>query len=186
MALQRHQILFIGGGETFESESAYMEFLRQKKYDPYARRADWRKWVIDGLSDNFESFIIDMPCRQNASYEAWKISFEKIIPYLNEEKTIIVGHSLGGIFIAKYLSENTFPKHLTQLHLIAPVLDNEGLVGESVGSFAFDTKHLPNLALGSDEVHIWSSVDDPIVPYNHAERYHAGIKGSILHTFENR
>lgn len=125
MAPPKHQILFIGGGETFESESAYMDFLCQKKYDPYARRADWRKWVMDGLSDNFESFIIDMPCRQNASCPAWKISFEKIIPYLNGEKTIIVGHSLGGVFIAKYLSENTFPKHLAQLHLIAPVLDNE-------------------------------------------------------------
>jgi predicted alpha/beta hydrolase family esterase len=66
-----------------------------------------------------------MPCRENASYPAWKIWFEKIFPYLNEENIIIVAHSLGGIFISKYLSENAFPKHLAQLHLVAPVLDDE-------------------------------------------------------------
>lgn len=163
-----------------------MDYLVQWEYNPYKRFPSWKKWIIDGLSDRFESFAPDMPCKQKAEYEAWKIWFEKLFPYLNNQKTILIGNSLGSIFIAKYLSENTFPKHLAQLHLIAPVLDNEGLVGESIGSFAFDTNRLPNLASQSDEVHIWSSVDDPVVPYNHAERYHAGIQDSKLHTFQNR
>lgn len=163
-----------------------MEFLRQKRYDPYTRFPNWKNWLTEGLSDRFESFSPDMPAKQNASYPAWKIWFEKLLPYLNDQKVIIVGTSLGSIFITKYLSENTFPKHIEQLHLVGPVFDNEGLVGESVASFAFDTKNLVNIAPQSDKVHIWSSMDDPVVPYNHAERYHKAMEGSVLHTFENR
>ncbi|MDD5377277.1 MAG: alpha/beta hydrolase [Candidatus Gracilibacteria bacterium] len=182
----KHQIIFIHGGETFDSDAAYMDFLARWEYDPCKRFPSWKKWVMDGLSDRFESFTPDMPCKQKAEYGAWKIWFEKLFPYLGDQKTILVGHSLGGIFVAKYLSENTFTKRLAQVHLIAPVLDNEGLVGESVGSFVFDPKHLPNLASQSDEVHIWSSLDDPVVPRSHAERYHAAIPGSELHTFSDR
>lgn len=182
----KHQLIFIHGGEAFENEEVYLQYLVDTEYDPYAKRPNWKKWLADGLSDCFESFSPAMPSKQNASYPAWKIWFEKLFPYLNDQKLVIIAHSLGGIFIAKYLSENTFPKPITELHLIAPVLDNEGLIGESIASFAFDVKNLPNLASQADKVHIWSSTDDPVVPRSHSERYHKVIENSILHTFETR
>ena len=163
-----------------------LQYLTDTEYDPYSRRPSWKKWLADGLSDRFESFVLSMPSTQNASYPAWKIWFEKLFPYLNDQKTVLVGNSLGGIFLAKYLGENTFPKRISELHLVAPVLDNEGLIGESVATFAFDIKNLSHLASQADQIHIWSSLDDPVVPRSHAERYHATIAGSILHTFENR
>lgn len=185
--LQRHQIVFVHGGETFDSYEAYIDFLTQTEYNPRKRFVSWKHWLKDGLSDRFESFSPDMPLKLNAQYPEWKIWFGKIFPYLNNQKSIIVGHSLGGVFLAKYLSENTFPKRITQIHLVAPVLDNEGMPEEeSVGSFALDADLLPNLAKQSDEVHIWASTDDPIVPYNHSERYHKAIPGSVLHTFSDR
>ena len=46
--------------------------------------------------------------RTNARYEEWKIWFERMIPFLNDN-VILVGHSLGGIFFVKYLSENLLP-----------------------------------------------------------------------------
>jgi len=186
MAPSRHQIIFIGGWEAFENEEAYLRFLEAEDYDPYVKYSNWKKWLADGLSDRFESFSPTMPAKQNAFYPAWKIWFEKLFPYLNDEKLIIIAHSLGGIFIAKYLSENAFPKRLAQLHLVAPVLDNEWLVGESIASFAFDTTKLSRLTEQSDEIHIWSSVDDPVVPCSHSERYHQAIENSILHTFDTR
>ncbi|NOZ43581.1 MAG: hypothetical protein GXP45_00120 [bacterium] len=69
-----------------------------------------------------------MPNKQRADYHARKIWFEKLFPYINsskESKLILIGHSLGAIFLAKYLSENTFPKTIDQLHLISSVFDNE-------------------------------------------------------------
>jgi hypothetical protein len=31
------------------------------------------------------------------------------------------------MFLVKYLSENNFPKKINQLHIVSPVLDNQGL-----------------------------------------------------------
>jgi predicted alpha/beta hydrolase family esterase len=66
-----------------------------------------------------------MPDTQNSYYPAWKIWFEKYFQYLGENKLIVIGHSLGGIFLAKYLSENKFPRCIDSLHLVSPVYNNE-------------------------------------------------------------
>jgi hypothetical protein len=39
-------------------------------------------------------FIPEMPNQDFASYKAWKIWFEKIFSYLNDEGVILIGHSL--------------------------------------------------------------------------------------------
>ena len=44
--------------------------------------------------------------------------FEKALPYFGEEN-ILIGHSLGGSFLLKYLSEH-FLENISQVHLVAP------------------------------------------------------------------
>ena len=87
----------------------------------------------------------------------------------------------------KYLSESGFPRGVDALHLVAPVLDNQGLnSGESVGSFSFSHAGLPHLHKAIPHIHIWGSTDDTLVPYDHAVRYHISTIGSVLHTFHDR
>jgi hypothetical protein len=50
-----------------------------------------------------------MPNPMNARYNEWKILFKKIVLLL-DDNVILIGHSLGAIFLVKYLSENKFPK----------------------------------------------------------------------------
>ena len=57
-----------------------------------------------------------MPNKGNAVYEEWKMIFEKFALALSPD-TIYVGHSLGGIFLAKYISENTL--NTGMVHLIS-------------------------------------------------------------------
>jgi predicted alpha/beta hydrolase family esterase len=116
--------------------------------DPLEFSPSWKKWLSDGLSDHFETIKIDMPNTMNAKYEEWKVWFEKYFPHIHgthhhrahrttlervEEKKldphvstrlILIGHSLGGIFLMKYLSLSGFPRGVDALHLVAPVLDN--------------------------------------------------------------
>jgi predicted alpha/beta hydrolase family esterase len=66
-----------------------------------------------------------MPNGRMASYTARKIWFEKLFPYLNDEKTILIGHSLGATFLLKYLSENIFPQSISKLCLVASSIDEE-------------------------------------------------------------
>ena len=71
-----------------------------------------------------------MPLQDNAKYEEWKILFERYIPHL-KDNVILMGNSLGGIFLAKYLSENKFPKKILSTYLTCPPFDNTVLVASN-------------------------------------------------------
>jgi predicted alpha/beta hydrolase family esterase len=180
------QLIFIGWWEAFDKEENFYTFLENKTFELSSTRKRWRDWIGWALSGHFEVIEPRMPCKDNAKYRAWKIWFEKIFPYLRDEEIILVGSSLGGLFLAKYLSENTFPKPISQLHLVAPVFDNSGLVGETVGDFVLDPSLLPHIEEQAEHIHIYASTDDPICPFTHGQRYHQQLKKSVLHTFDNR
>lgn len=183
---KKHQILLIWWGETFDTTESYLNFLENYPYDIMEKPKSWKWWLLSWLSDNFEGIRVEMPATQNSYYRAWKIWFEKYFQYLWENKIILIWHSLGGIFLAKYLSENIFPKEIHSLHLIAPVFDNIGLKWESTGSFWFNSSELINLSNQVAEIHLWHSTDDTIVPFEHSMKFHTMLDKSILHKFEDR
>lgn len=88
-----------------------------------------------------------MPNKNLANYAIWKMWFEKHIPFLDPEKLVIIGHSLGGMFLTKQLAENEFPIQISQLHLVAPVFDAEGLPeGDNYpGDFAYEVNDIKNI-----------------------------------------
>lgn len=184
--MKHGQIIFIRWGEVFESEEDYYTYLEQRAYHPYEQKKSWRDWIGWALSNHFDIIEPSMPSKDNARYRAWKIWFEKIFPYLSDGEIILIGSSLGGLFLAKYLSENGFPKNISQIHLIAPVYESEWLHLERVGDFALDHTLTPSLSGISREIHIYVSSDDPICPPSHAEKYHQMIRWSHIHRFENR
>ncbi len=182
----KHQILMIGWGETFDTTQEYLDFLQSYEFDLWEKHKSWKGWLLSWLSDDFDWIRVNMPDTQNAYYPAWKIWFEKYFAYFGDNKLIIIWHSLGGIFLAKYLSENQFPKHIDSIHLVSPVFDNSGLQWESTASFGFDPNNLKNITNQCNNIHLWHSKDDNIVPYKHSMKYHTNLIWSIFHTFENR
>lgn len=167
----KKQLIFIRGGEAFDTEEDFWEFLKKRSYNPFDTRKSWRDWIGWALSEDFEVMEPTMPNKQNAQYKAWQIWFEKLFPYLNEEQLVLVGHSLGGLFLAKYLSENTFPKKIHQLHLVAPVFDSTGLVGEGVGDFVLEPSKLPQVQQQCTHIFLYQSQDDTVCPPYHGRRY---------------
>lgn len=184
--MNKHQIIMIWGWEAFDNQEDYLRSLESYPLDIGESYKSWKWWLISGLSDEFECIRVTMPDTQNSYYPAWKIWFEKYFQYIWDQKLILIGHSLGGIFLTKYLSENIFPRHIDFLHLVSPVFDNTGLQWESTATFAIDTKKLENIPNQVSEIHLWHSKDDPVVPFMHSEKYHNEFQTSILHTFENR
>lgn len=186
---KKHQVIFIRGGEVFETKKQFYDYLKNCPYDPYKTRRTWRDWLEWSLSENFDSFAPLMPNKQWADYEAWKIWFEKLFPYLNKKKNIkliLIGQSLGGIFLAKYLSENKFPKKIDQLHLVSPVFDNEGITTEKIANFKFKPSNLKNIEPQADKIFLYHSADDPYVPIEHSLRYLKYLKKAEFFRFENR
>lgn len=88
----------------------------------------------------------------------------------------------------KYLSENDFPKHIDQLHLVAAVVDETDMPDEEkyLGDFLFDVEKMKNIQDQVGKVFVYHSTDDPVVPYSHAERLLSYLPAEKLISFTDR
>lgn len=85
-------------------------------------------------------------------YKIWKKEFER-----NDitAETILVGHSCGGGFLVRWLSENKEVK-VGKVVLVAPWLDPENSIDTDFFNFQID----PNLATRTAGLTVFSSTDD--------------------------
>ena len=182
----KKQILFIHGGYTFESNKDYLSFLKKYELDPYRKKAYWIVWMALKLKHKYEVLIPDMPCEKNAKYEEWKIWFEKYIPFIKDKNPILIGHSLGAIFLLKYFSENSFPKKVFQLHLVSSAIYDEGLSPEKLASFKSNIKKIKDIEKKCKELHLWHSKDDKTCLFKNSEVIKKIIPNANFHIFENK
>src|SRR5690606_37008181 len=126
----------------------------------YERLKPARRWKDTVIESFPEADILtpSMPNAQNAQYDEWKIMFEKIIPFFGTDVRLI-GHSLGGMFLAKYLHETQLPSPVQQLILLAAGYNDDI---HSYGSFAVESA--AGLENSADEIHLFHSKDDFVVP----------------------
>jgi len=178
----KKQIIYIHGGDSFDSYEDYIKYLKETEFsiDWFLPRKRWIDDMINELNNDYQFFMPQMPCKQNANYEEWKIWFEKMLPFINDG-VILIGHSQGGIFLAKYLSENNYPKKISALMLVAPVHNNT----PEVGSFRLE-KSLKNVLGQCNEIHLFLSKDDFVVPFSESEEYKKELPNAQMHIFEER
>jgi len=173
------QILFLHGGESFSDYEHYLEWLKTKELDyerlKYAPR--WREWVAQQAA-GCDVLTPNMPNAFNAVYDEWVIYFEKMLPLLIVDVTL-VGHSLGGMFLAKYFHTHTLPK---KVHRIVLVAARYG--GNEDGSFVVTSAK--GVEKSAEEVHLFHSEDDLLVPYADMEDFKKDIPTAIVHSFKNR
>lgn len=125
-----------------------------------------------------------MPNKTNAQYLEWKIMFEKILKIINME-IVLIGHSLGALFLAKYLSENPIDKDVTNLHLVSGPFDNSGLCDEDLGTFSL-SNDLSKVNDVTRNIYIYHSNDDIVVPVAHAHKYKNALSKAKLEIFDGR
>ena len=124
------QVFFVHGGMTFKNKKDYLHFLKTREVS-IKKKIYWTGDFFEkSLGKNFEIITPRMPQQDDAKYGEWKIYFERFFPQLRNN-IILIGASLGGIFLAKYLSENKFPKKILSIYLICPPYDNS-LPGEDL------------------------------------------------------
>ena len=180
----KKQILIIHGGRTFNKDEDYLNYL--KALDVHLERyllTGWKKNLQKNLADKFDVFLPEMPNKTNARYEEWKLMFERIAMKLDDE-VILIGHSMGGIFLAKYLAENKFKKKIKALYILSAPFHVEGM-DEDLGDFRLpsDLSAVPKQV---SNIFIYHSADDPIVPFEHAELFKKEWPGAELVRFEDR
>lgn len=183
----KKQVMFIHGGNAFSRYAAFSEYLVtasiEGSLEEHPRR--WKDVLREGFGDGYEVFLPTMPNKQNAKYVEWKQWFERHIPSLRDG-AVLIGHSLGGYFLAKYLCENTLPVRVRALILVAAPFEPADFDGEDGGDFNFDTKKLSQLEMQADEIAIFHSKDDEVVSFAHALKYQKALPSTELVSFENR
>ncbi len=181
------QIFLVHGGDTFKTYKDYLRYLKTRTVSLHKDR--WQDAYLDKkLGRKFEIIRPRMPLSDNAKYEEWKIHFERFFPYLRNN-IILIGSSLGGMFLAKYLSEKKFPKKISAVFLVCPPFDDTvtGEPGESLATARFKLK--PNLSLlekNAKKLILMFSADDPVVPISHAEKYRKKLKNAKIVIYKSK
>lgn len=181
MDQSKRQVVFIHGGDAFRDPNKLYEMLRSRNFNPYEEKQSWREQLIKDIEVTHECHALRMPNSYWADYEAWKIWFEKLLPYLRDG-VILVGHSLGGSFLFRYLSENKLPVRISQLHLLAPAITHL----EDCEGFLIDVENWSGFLSSIDNVHLWHSKDDTIVPISHSEVVAEIYPSANFHHFTDR
>jgi predicted alpha/beta hydrolase family esterase len=178
------QIFYIHGGMTFKNRKDYLSYLKNKEIST-EKKIRWSDDYLDKeLGKNFEIIRPRMPLQEDAKYEDWKIWFERFIPHLRNN-VILVGGSLGGIFLAKYLSENKFAKKILSTYLICPPFDDTVIGEDLVGGFKLKND-LSLLEKNSKNLYLMFSKDDPSVPVSHAEKYGKKLKNAKIIIYKSK
>ncbi len=172
--MSKRQVIVIHGGDSFKTYREYIAFLKRWRIDfeGYRHpREKWRDHLKNDLGKNFEVIVPRMPNNLNARYLEWKIWFDKFIPYL-KPGVFLVGYSLGGIFLTKYLAEKKFPVKIAGTFLVAAPFEDHGSDPdhESLVDFKLPKK-LDGFRKQGGRIFIYHSKDDPIVPFSHAGQY---------------
>jgi len=178
-------VIVIHGGNSYPSQEAYLENLHNKEVDFDRMRSyvGWKMKLQDDLGEGFDVFSPRMPMSDNADYELWKLWFEKIMEALNKP-CILVGHSLGAMFLAKYYSENNSKHKIKAILLVASACCDEKISHEC-GNFNL-TKNISGLTKKAEKVIFFHSEDDPVVPFDSFLEFKKLVPGAEFISFTNR
>ena len=168
------QIVIIGGGEWFDTRKKYLNFLKKLPFDPYEERPKgWKENLEEDLGRRYEVIRVRMPNPLNAKYDEWKIHFDKVVPYV-EAGSIVVGHSLGGLFLAKYLNENRMLRPLRGAIFVSPPYRKKGDKDLIDFQFSGHKKFQQEVP----ELHVIQGSEDKIVPTEDSSEYVYNVKNA--------
>lgn len=173
------QVVIIGGGDTFKTREDFLHYLKTRPVtiENFIAKTDWKASLQNELGKNFLVLTPQMPNKHNADYMEWKTWFTRLIPFLNPG-VILIGHSLGGVFLAKYLAKEGFVIPIQKLMLVAAPYPTD----KQLCSFASEAS-LAKLPTLTKEIHIFHSTDDVVVPITNAHHYKAALPQATLHIF---
>lgn len=169
---------------TFKSKRDYLKHLKTQKISLEKKKKWTDEYLKKNLGKNFKIIKPRMPLADNAKYKEWEIHFKRYFPFL-KNNLILIGWSLGGIFLTNFLSEHKFPKKILATYLIAPPFNNS-LSGEDLaGGFKLKSD-LSLLEKNSKKSYLMFSEDDNVVPISHAEKYRKKLKRARIIIFKSK
>ncbi|MDD5341860.1 MAG: alpha/beta hydrolase [Patescibacteria group bacterium] len=169
MKSRKTQIFFVNGGSTHHNNRAYQRFLKTRPIT-IEKKISWNDAYLDqALGPTFHIIRPRMPLQDNAKYQDWAIHFERFFPKL-KNNLILIGQSLGGGFLAKYLSENKFPRKILSVYLVCPPFDDTLPSEHLAGGFKLKSD-LSLMEKNAKKLYLLFSKNDDVIPVVHAAKY---------------
>ncbi|MDP8947312.1 MAG: alpha/beta fold hydrolase [Actinomycetota bacterium] len=136
----------------------------------------------DALGAAYDVRYPKMPDEDRPLYEAWRerIAKELAAP---EGEVILVGHSLGGSILLKYLSEGEVEKPVAGLFLVATPY--WGVDDWEVGEYALREDFASKIPK-EITMFLYHSRDDEVVPFAHAALYAQKLPRVTVREFDGR
>ncbi len=124
----------------------------------------------------------EMPGADSPEYGAWKEQIARELAALDGE-VVLVGHSLGGSILLKYLSEEKEERPVAGIFLVAPPYwgEEDWEVGEYALREDFASKLPKELP-----IFFYHSRDDEWVPFAHLALYKAKLPQATIREFDGR
>lgn len=124
----------------------------ESEYQGDESRKHWIPWLKQKLEEKgFEVFAPELPKAYEPLYEDW---LEKLQEFPIDEDTVLIGHSCGGGFFIRYLSENDVK--VGKVILVAPWIDPKKHLESKFFEFEWDLELVQKTA----GVTIFISLDD--------------------------
>lgn len=192
----KEYLIHVSGGLSFDSQESKLNFY-EKTFDIDFKNKSWGSWLSTSLSEKYICLRPNFLDAGNADYDVWKIIFEKYLAKIkseNSSKKIVLnllGHSLGTIFLMKYLLENDLEKLfiIKGLYLISPIVDQKfqpkGDI-EQTGTFAFEYEKVNELKNKVKNISIYHSTDDTMCSFKNAEFLKKELPEAKLFKFKDR
>lgn len=182
--MKKIQVLTVHGGMTFRKEKDYLRYLRTKEIST-KKEIRWSGAYLEkSLGRRFEIISPRMPLSDYARYRDWAILFKRYLSILRDNY-ILIGSSLGGVFIAKYLSENKLPKRALSVYLVSPPFDNS-LPGEDLAGGFNLRSDLSLIEKNCKNLYLFFSKDDDVVPVGHAEKYRKKLPRAKIVVYKSK
>lgn len=148
---------------------------------PSASNFHWLPWLAKQLLiKDIYAVTPEMPHGYTPNYAVWRQEFERfdITP-----ETVLVGHSCGGCFLVRWLSENK-DKKVGKVVLVAPWIDPNKTKGEDNDFFDFEMD--TDLVSRTQGVTIFNSDDDMEAVHSSVKQIMETIQNIKLAEFENK
>jgi len=157
----------------------------EKEYfDPKAKaqsNTHWFPWLQHQLLINgIFAQTPEMPAPYKPRYEAWKKVFEQ---FPIGEETVLVGHSCGGGFLVRWLSETQ--QAVGKVILVAPWIDPGHVERHDVGDF-FDFEIDSSMVAQTKGITAYVSNDDEEPMRKTVEILEAHVPGIEIVRFEDK
>lgn len=164
--MKKPVILFIQGG----GEGAYKE---DKELASYLKEA---------LKELYDINYPRMPDENDPDYEKYKAKIDEELKKINN-KVVLVGHSLGGCFLLKYLSEEKINNEIAGMFFIATPFWGDG--GWQFEGFSIEND-FPSKLPEETPIYFYHSTNDEIVPYAHLALYAKKLPYAIIRKIDGR